>query len=438
MNREHAPHLAQFDGHHIDSWHAATAPLRERYPVLHEVIRCDVCVVGAGFTGLSTALSLAERGLSVTLLEGALVGFGASGRNGGHILHGFAASMAAFEKQLGGRGARQCWDASLEGISLIANRIHRHQIDCDLHWGVLTTVSNRRQQQWVQARQRQLQAYGYHDAQWLEGAALRRHIDSPCFSAALYDSGCGHLHPLKYAQGLARAASQAGVKLFEHSPVTSIDEDKRGLQIGTPQGWVNADKMVLACNVDIGPLASGLRRCIVPLRSQFIVTAPLPPALASSLLPEGAAVCEGSPLPEHFRLTPDQRLLFGGYPGSSSSSPQAMMAKYQARLARIFPQWQNRQIDYAWSGHVDIGPARLPQIGRQSQRIYHAQGFAGHGVALSGMAGHMLAETMAGDIGCFDVFNKLYAHPLPLPASLEDSLLRLSTLYHRLRDTLGV
>lgn len=437
MNREHAPHLSQFDGHHINSWYAATAPLRERYPVLGEVVRCDVCVVGAGLTGLSTALTLAEKGLSVTLLEGALVGFGASGRNGGQILHGFAAPMAAFEKQLGSRAARQCWESSLDGVALIANRVHQYQIDCELRWGFLTTASNRHQQQALRQQQRQLTAYGYHDAQWLEGEALQSQINSPRYTAALHDSGCGQLHPLKYAQGLARAASKAGVRLFEHSPVTSIDEDKKGLQIGTPQGWVNASSMVLACNVDIGALQPQLRRSILPVQSHIIASAPLDAACADSLLPGGAAVCSSDKLLDYFRLTADRRLLFGGRVRHPRPTPHSVIAERRARLATIFPSLHDCQVDYAWSGHVDIGPARLPQIGRQGQRIYHAQGFAGHGLALTGIAGQLMAEAIAGDLGRFDVFNKLHIQPLPLPASLEESLIRLGNLYYRLRDALG-
>lgn len=437
MNREHAPHLSQFDGHHVNSWYAATAPSRERYPVLGEVVRCDVCVAGAGLTGLSTALVLAEKGLSVTLLEGALVGFGATGRNGGQILHGFAAPLTRFEQQLGSRAARQCWEASLDGVSLMANRIHQHQIDCELRWGFITTASNRYQQQLLRQQQSKLEACGYHDAQWLEGSALAEQINSQRYTAALHDSGCGHLHPLKYAQGLARAASHAGVRLFEHSPVTSIDEDRLGLQIGTPNGWVRADKMVLACNVDIGALQPQLRRSILPVESHIIATAPLSAEQASSLLPQGAAVCSSDKLLDYFRLTPDHRLLFGGRSSRPYAERQSLIAERLARMASIFPSLRNSPIDYAWSGHVDLGPARLPQIGRQGQRVYHAQGFAGHGLAFTGIAGQMIAEAIAGDLGRFDIFNKLYAHPFPLPASLEESLIRLGSMYYRLRDTLG-
>ncbi|WP_199102560.1 FAD-binding oxidoreductase [Aquitalea sp. ASV11] len=437
MKREHAPHLSQFDGHHVNSWYAASAPLRERYPVLGEVVRCDVCVVGAGLTGLSAALTLVEKGLSVAVLEGALVGFGASGRNGGQILHGFAAPFRVFEQQLGTRAARQCWEASLDGLALIANRIHQHHIDCDLRWGFLTTASNRHQHQQLRKQLSTLHSCGYHDAQWLEGKELAEQINSPVYTAALHDSGCGHLHPLKYAQGLARAASRAGVRLFEHSPVTSIDEDRLGLQIGTPGGWIRADKMVLACNVDIGALQPQLRRAILPVESHILATAPLTAEHAASLLPEGAAVCSSDKLLDYFRLTPDHRLLFGGRTSRPYAQRQALIADRHARMVSIFPSLNNSPIDYAWSGHVDIGPARLPQIGRQGQRVYHAQGFAGHGLAFTGVAGQMIAEAIAGDLGRFDIFNKLYAHPLPLPASMEESLIRLGSLYYRLRDALG-
>ena len=437
MQREHPPHLAQFNGQHIDSWFATTAPAMERYPALGEVARCDVCIVGAGYTGLSCALELAERGLSVVVVEGALVGFAASGRNGGQFRHGFAASMPRLEKHLGLRAARQCWDASLEGIALLANRIHQHQIDCDLHWGFLNTAQSQRQLHRLRQQQALLAEYGYHDAQLLNKKDLHAHIDSPLYEGGLYDPGGGHLHPLKYAQGLAHAAFRAGVKIYEKTPATSIDEDRHGLQIGTPKGWVNAKQMVLACNVDIGPLQTQLRRSIVPATSHILATAPISAGQAQAMLPSNAAICDSNYRADYFRLTPDHRLLFGGWLGNAQGTSTSLIAARKARLARIFPALQNHPIEQLWHGYLDIGPGKLPQFGRNGTRIYHAQGFAGHGLALSGIAGKMIAQAIAGDIGYFDVFNRLYIHPLPLPASLESSLLRFGMLYGRLRDALG-
>lgn len=438
MNRHVAPHLSQFDGHHVDSWYAASAPQQERYPALEGVVKCDVCVAGGGFTGLSAALALAEKGLSVALLEGALIGFGASGRNGGQVLHGFASPMRLFEQQLGGRAARQCWDVSLEGVALIANRAHRHGIDCDLHWGFLTTARNKKQRQALAAWQAQLERYGYHDSQWLDQAALREHIDSPRYNAALYDAGCGHLHPLKYVQGLARAAHAAGVRMFERTAVASVDEDRRGLQIGTSNGWVRADKLVLACNVDNGGILPALRRTILPVTSHIIATEPLPEALASKLLPTGAAVCDSDHVLDYFRLSADRRLLFGGRVKHDNGNPNQLVDERRAKLARVFPQLANCRIDYAWGGHVDMGLNKLPQFGRHSSRIYYAQGFAGHGVALTGMAGQLMADAIAGDIGRFDVFARLRHRQVPVPASMEESLIRLGVMYHRVRDALGL
>lgn len=437
MSMPIAPHLTDFKGFPLHSWYSDEARFTERYPLLQSALDVDVAVIGGGFTGLSSALTLAEKGLSVALLEGALIGYGASGRNGGQVLHGFAAPQSQLRKQLGESMARQCWELSLAGVDLLAERITQHKIDCHLHWGYLTTASTPHQIAQLQGWQQQLADYGHNDTQWLDEAELAQHIHSPAYRAGLYDRRCGHIQPLRYAQGLARAASQLGVNIFEASPAVALEETAHAVTIRTARGLIRAGTAILACNVDIGRLRPTLRRRFVPVASHIIATEPLGQEHARQLLPGNAAVCDSNHLLDYFRLTPDHRLLFGGRAHRPERHESFVIQERQRKLGSIFPSLASCKIDYSWHGYIDIGLNKLPQLGREGQRVYYAQGFAGHGVALSGLAGWLIANAITGTSKDFDLLAALPESRLPLPLALQNSLVRLATLYYRLRDKLG-
>ncbi|MBV8048175.1 MAG: FAD-binding oxidoreductase, partial [Paludibacterium sp.] len=285
--RRAAPHLDAFHGRHAPSWYADSLNDTLDFPALAaQTLDTDVCVVGGGLTGLSTALELAEQGVRVVLLEGALIGFGASGRNGGQVLHGFACPTSRLARQLGAAGAQRCWELSLEGVAALKARVARYAIDCDLRWGYVTVAENPRQLRALQDWRATLLRLGYRHTQLLTGAALSEEIDSPAYIGGLHDSGCGSLHPLRYTRGLARAAAGLGAQLFERTRVARIVEQAGRATVHTADGGtVHADRLVLACNVDVAALRPGLAQRFLTVASHIIATEPLPVALRARLLP---------------------------------------------------------------------------------------------------------------------------------------------------------
>ncbi|TDR73498.1 NAD(P)/FAD-dependent oxidoreductase [Paludibacterium purpuratum] len=438
--RHTAPHLDTFQGRHADSWYADSLDDLPVFPALEQqVLETDVCIVGAGLTGLTTALTLAENGIRAVVLEGALVGFGASGRNGGQVLHGFACPQTRLARQLGDDGARLCWALSLAGVAALKERVERHNIDCDLHWGYVTVAENARQLRALADWRQALHGQGYPRTTLLTGADLREEIDSPAYIGGLHDSGCGHLHPLRYTLGLARAAVAQGAQLFERTRVSRIDEDTRGVIVHTAGGGtIRADRLILACNVDIGALKPGLARRFLPVASHIVATAPLPAELRSRLLPREAAVCDSRHVLNYFRLSSDGRLLFGGRLKRPQADQAGIRAERRAEMARIFPELGEVAIDYSWGGYIDMGLNKVPQFGRLGQRILYAQGFAGHGVALTGIAGQLMARAIEEDNAGFDLLAGLRAPTIPFAGRADDALIRLGVTFYRLRDRLGL
>jgi gamma-glutamylputrescine oxidase len=436
----HSPHLSQFSGRHINSWYAASSPDPQPYaPLAPEQNLTEVCVIGGGFTGLSCALELAERGVQVTLLEGGLVGYGASGRNGGQILHGFACPLDLITRQLGTEAAQQCWQMSQQAVTDLGARIARHQIDCDLSWGALTTASTSRQFNHLRGVQQQLQQLNYANTRLLSAPQLLEQIDSPAYCGGLFDPGGGHLHPLRYAQGLALAARQAGAVIHEQTRATRITESNGQVCIHSDNGGqIQAQHLVLACNVDIGLLDSRLAQRFLPVISHIIATEPLPETLAQQLLPHNAAVCDSNHVLNYFRLSSDRRMLFGGRLKNASATPARIAEQRRHDMAHIFPALAHCRIDYSWGGAIDIGLNKAPQFGRINPKIYYAQGFAGHGVALTGLAGQLIAQAILQQSSGFDLFARIKAPYIPLHRFSAAALVRCGIAFYRLRDRLGV
>jgi gamma-glutamylputrescine oxidase len=411
-------------------------------------VRADVAVVGGGLAGLSAALELAQRGRSVVLLEGQRVGWAASGRNGGQALPGLACDMAEIEAQLGLGDARRIWAMTIEALTLIHARRDRHRIACDWQSGALTVAVSARKaaalRAWVE---RMAEVYDYRQ-QWLDPSALPLHIRSARYASGVYDRRSGHLHPLKYVLGLAHAAWQAGAVIHEHTAVTGIERHRSVTLLRTAQGQVMADQVLLAGNVHLTGSAglAGLPATpaarIMPVGTYVAVTEPLAPAQMDALLPTRAAVCDNNFSLDYFRPTADQRLLYGGKVSYSTVTPPNLAARMRAHVVRTFPSLAHTPITHAWGGFVDItmnrAPefVRLPADGAASAPIYLVQGFSGHGLALTGLAGKLVAEAMCGEAGRFDVFGRLRHRPFPGGERLRTPTLVLGMLWHRLRDLL--
>ncbi|MGP1629693.1 MAG: NAD(P)/FAD-dependent oxidoreductase [Giesbergeria sp.] len=419
------------------SYYEASVQRPSAAPPLQGALQADVVVVGAGFAGLSSAIELAQRGYKVVVLEADRVCSGASGRNGGQAIVGFASGQEPFEQQLGAAQARQAWDMSVAAIDLMDARIAQFQIDCDLVHGYLYVADSARKARALEDEMQALQnTYGV-SVDFSSGAQTRRHIDSPLYCAAAFENKSGHLHPLKYGLGLARAAESLGVQIFEYSPVLEL---RRGpsLSAVTAAGSVTAQFGVLAGNCTLGEygpnIAPEIAPRIMPVGTYIIGTAPVEPALCHSLIPSNAAVCDNNFILDYFRFSADHRMLFGGRVSYSARTPAHLQARMAKRMGNVFPALRNVPVDYVWGGFVDISMNRTPDFGRLGDNLYYLQGFSGHGVALTGLAGRLAAQAVAGQAEQFDMFAKLQHRKFPGGPMLRTPSLVLGMLYHRLRD----
>ncbi len=422
----------------LDSYYAASTPLAQRHAPLRGDQRCDVAVVGGGLAGLSAALDLRQRGFDVVLLEARQIGFGASGRNGGQAIHGLACDQELIEFQLGRDDARRIWDMSIEALDLLKQRIAEHAIACEWRDGWLgvarTPGKGRELMRWAQRTEKR---YGY-TVQRLAPGELGHWIASPEFHSGIYDPRSGHLHPLKYTRGLARAAAAAGVRIFEDSAALELLPGPAP-QLRTAQGMVTAAQVLLAGNVYLSGLAPALAPRIMPVGTYIACTEALPPALADSLIPSRSAVCDNNFVLDYFRTTDDNRMLYGGRVSYSTRTPSDLAESMRRRMVLTFPQLQGRRIEYAWGGFVDITMNRAPDFGRLDGlgKVYYLQGFSGHGLALTGLAGRLVAEAMAGDATRFDVFAQIGHRNFPGGTRLRTPALVLAMAWYRLRDMLA-
>jgi gamma-glutamylputrescine oxidase len=414
----------------------------ERGPALAAVVgdrHTDVVVVGAGFAGLSAAIDLAAQGLRVVVLEADKVCSGASGRNGGQAIVGYACGQGELERQLGRQDARHLWQLSLDAVDLIDQRIADHRIDCDRRHGYIYVADKDRK---VVALRDEVTAlsrdYGF-ECRWFEGGDVGHWIDSKRYVAGAYEEKSGHLHPLKYGLGLLAAAQRLGVQVFEHSPVVDLVHGARA-QVKTQQATISADFVVLAANCTLpamGPrVAPAIAPRIMPVGTYMVATEPLDAALVHSLIPTRSAVCDNNFVLDYFRFSADNRLLFGGEVSYTTHTPPNLQAFMRNKMVGIFPQLGQARIAYTWGGFVDISMNRAPDFGRLATNVYYLQGFSGHGVALPGLAGRMVSQAITQQASSFDVFAKLQHRPFPGGALLRTPTLAAGMLYHRLREWL--
>jgi gamma-glutamylputrescine oxidase len=423
------------------SYYEASVQRPPAQPPLQGRVQADVAVVGAGFAGLSTAIELQERGYRVVVLEADRVGSGASGRNGGQAIVGYASGQGPFEAQLGQADARRAWDMSLQAIDLIDQRMAQHHIACDWVKGYLYVADSKAKAKALLADMADTeQRYGL-STEVATGADVARFIASPLYHAAAYETVSGHLHPLKYALGLAQAAQGLGVQLFERSPVVNLERGTRPV-LRTAQGEVHASHVVLAGNCmlpEFGPaVAPDIAPRVMPVGTYIIATEPLPPALCVQLIPSNAAVCDNNFVLDYFRFSADHRLLFGGRVSYTTQTPPNLKEFMRQRMVQVFPQLKDAVVDFVWGGFVDISMNRAPDFGRLGSEgnVFYLQGFSGHGVALTGLAGQLVASAVAGQAERFDLFARLKHRPFPGGPLLRTPSLALGMLWHRMKDVM--
>jgi len=428
-----------------NSYYAATEPRTRHHAPLQDSIDCDVAIVGGGLAGLSAAIELADRGHSVVLLEAREVGWGASGRNGGQVIAGLACDQSAVEALVGLDEAQRIWAMTLEAIELIHARRLRFGIECEWQPGFLAVAVNAKKGRELQRWQADMAQRYNHETRWIPHRDMPQWIASPRFHSGVHDPRGGHLHPLKYSLGLARAAAGLGVRIFEQSAVTRLVPGRR-TQLLAAEGEVRAQHVLLAGNVYLQDIAPALEARIMPVGTYIVASEAMDPALARSLIPSQAAVSDTNFVLDYFRPTADHRMLYGGRISYSTATPVNLEASMQRRMAATFPQLKDTKVEYAWGGFVDISMNRAPDFGRLSDvagdaaeglsDIYYLQGFSGHGLALTGLAGRLVAEAIDGNASRFDIFARIRHRPFPGGRLLRMPALVAGMAYYRLRDLL--
>jgi gamma-glutamylputrescine oxidase len=421
------------------SYYEASVQRPTGFAPLQGDVEADVLVVGAGFAGLSAAIELAQRGYRVVVLEAERACAGASGRNGGQAIVGVASGQGVLESQLGRSDARRIWDMSLEAIDLIDERISRFAIACDRVHGYLYVADSPRKARALALELETIRRdYGLL-CEFSEGSAVQAYIRSPRYCAAGFENRSGHLHPLKYGLGLLAAARSLGVRVFEQSAVSGLQRGAK-LVATTGGGSVTAGFAVLAGNCMLGELgprvAPEIRPRIMPVGTYIVATRPLDADLCTRLVPSDAAVCDNNFALDYFRFSADRRMLFGGRVSYTTMTPRSLQAAMRRRMVAVFPQLADVPIEFVWGGFVDISMNRAPDFGRLGNNIYYLQGFSGHGVALTGLAGRVVAEAVAGQSERLDVFARIRHRRFPGGSLLRTPSLALAMAWQQLRDFL--
>jgi gamma-glutamylputrescine oxidase len=421
-----------------DSYYEASVTRGTPAQALVGELSADVCVVGAGFSGLSAALELAQRGYSVTVLEAQTVGWGASGRNGGQALVGYA-SDDAIETQMHADDARRVWQMTVEAMQLLRERIATHAIDCDFTPGYMSVAVGEKKARELDAWVNHLEQRYQYTMRSIGKNEIGNWIASERFQGGAFDANSGHLHPLKYCLGLAQAARKAGVVIYEQSPVVHVERGVKPV-VRTAQGSVKCQFVVLAGNVYLNEygktVAPELDKRIMPVGTYIVATEPMGKERADALIAQRAAVCDTNFVLDYFRPTADHRMLFGGRVSYTTMTPINLVASMRQRMLTVFPQLADLKVPYAWGGFVDVTMNRAPDFGRLDSNLYYLQGYSGHGVVLTGFAGKLVAEAIAGQAERFDLIGRIKHHAFPGGQLLRAPAQVLGMLYYQLKELL--
>lgn len=433
--------MREAESNYPESYYAASMHRSPDFPALQGDARADVCVIGGGYTGLSSAIHLAERGYSVVVLEAARVGWGASGRNGGQCTVGQRKTPDELETAFGQEQARRLWDLGVEAVATVRELIDRFAIDCDLKRGNLQVAWKRSDAEWYRRHAAHMQsAYGF-DIRYVEGEDLEYLSGTNVFRGGLVEYASAHLHPLNFALGLAAAARGLGVRIFENSRVRRYGRSPPApagqTRVVTALGAVAARYVVVACNGYLERLEPRIAGRIMPLNNFILATEPLDEPLRRQLNPEDLCVYDAKFVVNYWKLSGDGRLLFGGGENYTRRFPADIKSFVRKRMLPVYPQLADARIEYGWGGTLAITMSRLPCFGRLDPDIYYALGYSGHGVQMATLAGKLIAEAVAGTAERFDVMARIPSPPFPGGTLLRWPGLVAGMLYHALKDRIG-
>jgi len=418
---------------HARSWYAATANETGGYPALEGSLHAEICVVGAGFTGVATALTLAERGHEVVLLEANRVGWGATGRNGGQLINGIS-GLAKIQKRHGDGIADMLWDLRWRGHTIVRERVAKYGIDCDLTDGFVETAVKPRHMRSLEAWAEEMDRRGFpHRYELWDKSQTRDRLGTDAFIGGFASWHDGHLHPLNLCAGEARAAHGLGVRIFEQSPVTSIEHGDTAV-LRTPAGEIHASQVVLAGNAYHRLEPRHLGNLVFPAGSFIVATEPLEEPLAREINPLNLAVCDMNEILDYYRLSPDRRLLYGGRCNYSGREPASIEAAIRPRMLRIYPQLKDVRVDFEWGGRIGIVLNRIPILGRIDGNLWYCQGYSGHGVNATHIMGEVMADAIEGEKGVYDLFANMPHFRIPGGQWFGNQIIALGMLYYRMKD----
>lgn len=423
---------------HINSYYAASANASPKRAALGQSLQADVCVIGGGFSGLSAALHLAAQGRHVTLLEAARIGWGASGRNGGQIVHGLNASLDTIGKRYGDDTANFVGGLVQEGASIIRGFVKNYAIDCDLKQGNLFVAFNARQMKDLEAKQTLWQQHGMDNHELLDKNALQKHVGSSLYCGGMLDRSGGHLHPLNLAQGEAEALEKLGGVIYEQTRVKHINSIESSPEVITEHGSVTCKTLVICGNAYLGKSVPALAPRVMPVSTQVMATEPLPKDLANKLLPSDCCVEDVRYILDYYRLSADKRLLFGGGTVYGGTDPRDVEAKLRPNMEKVFPELKGTPITHAWSGNFALSFSRVPQLGKLGENSYFAMGYSGHGVTGSHLFGRLIAEAVDGKTNRFDRFASLPWYPFPGGQRFRAPYSTVGSWWYGFRDAIGV
>jgi gamma-glutamylputrescine oxidase len=421
---------------HAKSYYAATAHKQNARPSLSGVKNADVCIIGAGFTGVSAGLELAERGFSVVVLESVRVGFGASGRNGGQIVNGYSRDLDVIAKRYGDAAGSMIGGMAMEGGDIIRARVAKYGIDCNLVDGGLFVALTFKQMKNLEHHRQVWAGYGFTSFDILDQAGLAKHVTTDCYVGGLIDHRGGHIHPLNLVQGEAAALETLGGRIYENSAAVYVDTGARPV-VKTAGGEVHA-KYVLVCgNAYLGDLLPELAAKIMPVSTQVLATEPLG-AEAARLLPSNVCVEDCNYVLDYFRRSADDRILYGGGINYGGADSESIRARIIPHMLKTFPSLKTAKIEYTWSGNFALTLTRFPQMGQLSPTVFYSHGCSGHGVTTTHLLGRILGEKVAGEPARFDLLASLPYFPFPGGKLFRVPLTAAGAAYYGLRDRLGI
>ena len=428
----------QHDNEKISFYRSSVEDLNSQDQLTSD-IDVDICVIGGGLTGISSAINLSKKGYSVILCEARKIGWGASGRNGGQLGIGMRKDQFTIEKKLGLKHAKELWSLGLEAVEDVKNLIKENEIDCHLVNGVMSTACFEKDiDEYKFEIEHMAKNYDFEGYQFFNKEKIREEINSKMYLAGLLNSGSYHLNPLKLTLGLAKVAQKNNVKIFENTPIEKIREEGDRVQVMSKKGLIRANQVVVACNGYLDSILGSKKNKFMPINNYVVATEPLGEKRARQIIKNNYAVCDTRFIIDYYRFSEDWRMIFGGGETFTSNFVKNATSFVSKRMIKVFPQLQNVKIDYSWGGTLAITVNRLPHFGTlMNNKVSYAFGYSGHGLALSVLAGKLIGENIHGDHERFKFFSDINHMSIPLGSIFRRPIYSSAILYYKVRDYLN-